>query len=392
MHRVNRRSLYLVVSAVLMAAVLMGCANLKTISRRTPLPEEETEGKAVAIHLDAQQRLVLVTAGGYCAEPSPDALSAYAASIGLGTSASGQDAESLALALHNSSGSIGLRTQSITLMRDALYRMCEAANNHHLNALEVAAFLRRSQDLTAVVLAIEQLTGAVAANQVILTPASSAGAAANLVSNQQLLDQAEQNVRTQQEAVITADKRVVETKTERDDAVVSKNVKDQEYEQAKKGATPTEPANEEKAVAEQAEKVLREAEDELANAERDLEFAKQRLKDATEVRDMIRASRDAALTSTAAKTQSSGQFSTPVQRNQLSQGATEAIAKAVTDMVRQVLGQDDTDEICMSYLIRSNYRFSDVADEVGSLCRNILRVRLKASLQDILIQPLQKSQ
>ena len=131
----------------------------------TPTPISVT-GRGTAIHLDAQQRLVLATAMGFCAEPSPDALAAYTSSLGLGIRASNLSAASVARTLATSAGSIGLRTQSITLMRDALYRMCEASNNGHLANWEIAAFLRRSQDLTAVVLAIEQLTGATAANQI----------------------------------------------------------------------------------------------------------------------------------------------------------------------------------------------------------------------------------
>ena len=161
-----------VFAATLATLSVVACANLQTIARQTPLPPQGdipiTHG-GIAIHLDAQQRLVLASAKGYCAEPSPDALSAYAASLRLRARQSDEDAELLTHALRSSVGSIGLRTQSITLMRDALYRMCEASNNGHLQKWEVASFLRRSQDLTAVVLAIEQLTGAVAASQIVLS-------------------------------------------------------------------------------------------------------------------------------------------------------------------------------------------------------------------------------
>ena len=133
--------------------LLLGCrtANRLTVDRTTILPPLQTtqdigHGGATtihgtAIHLDAQQRLVLATARGYCAEPSPDAMSAYASSIGLGLRVSPTTAASAAEALQSYAGSIGLRTQSITLMRDALYRMCEASNNDHLADWEIAACL-----------------------------------------------------------------------------------------------------------------------------------------------------------------------------------------------------------------------------------------------------------
>ena len=121
-----------IAGSMLVALTLVGCATLQTVGRTTDIKD------GIAIHLDAQQRLVLARADKYCAEPSPDALSAYVGSLGLGVSSPGQGAASLVKSLQSATGSIGLRTQSITLMRDALYRMCEASNNGHLNELEVA--------------------------------------------------------------------------------------------------------------------------------------------------------------------------------------------------------------------------------------------------------------
>ena len=136
-----------------------GCANLSTIGRTTSLNE------AKAIHLDAAQRLVFSGKDGdICAEPSPDALQAYAASVGFGFTNKQLDA-SLAQAFGAGSTNIGLRTQSITLMRDHLYRICEASHNNKLNHGDVLQLLERSQDLTLGILAIEQLTGAVVQGQ-----------------------------------------------------------------------------------------------------------------------------------------------------------------------------------------------------------------------------------
>lgn len=149
----------------------VGCANMQTIDRTTTFPP----GKSIGVHLDAQQRLVLSTAKGICAEPSPDALSAYASSLGLSIIPPGEGQLSVTKALQGSTGGIGLRTQSITLMRDALYRICEASNNGHLSEWEIAASLRRSQDLTAVILAVEQLTSATVARPVTLTASTRAG-------------------------------------------------------------------------------------------------------------------------------------------------------------------------------------------------------------------------
>ena len=206
-----------VAALVVGIAYLASCANLQTVGRTTPIDN------GTAIHLDAQQRLVVASANGYCAEPSPDALSAYVASLGFSAPGSqNREGASFLEALKSATGSIGLRTQSITLMRDALYRMCEASNNGHLSDLEVAAFLRRSQDLTAVVLAIEQLTGAVAANQLALTPGSTATRAEELVSNQQALNEAELILRTHWEAVASAKQRLSELSRVMDEAAATR--------------------------------------------------------------------------------------------------------------------------------------------------------------------------
>jgi len=154
-----------------------GCANMNTIDRTTSLDSTNKKGKA--IHLDIQQRLLVVNAmGKYCAEPSPDAMAAFAAAAGIDASAPTQDAVSAAGSMSSSAASIGLRTQSITLMRDALYRMCEAYGNEMPSKSQVMTLLSRSQDLTAVILATEQLTGAVVAQQAALSGTASAVMAA----------------------------------------------------------------------------------------------------------------------------------------------------------------------------------------------------------------------
>src|SRR6186713_3517140 len=120
---------------ILLAAgfTLSACgADFNSIGRRTTL----TYDKQTAIHLDAQQRVVMVGRNGvYCAEPSPDAIAAYAQAAALGVSIPGQGAGSGAGASQSDVASIGLRTQSITLMRDALYRLCEASANDTVSSI-----------------------------------------------------------------------------------------------------------------------------------------------------------------------------------------------------------------------------------------------------------------
>lgn len=330
------------------AVALAACADINTISRRTSLP-----GDGKAIHLDAQQRLVIFDKmDKFCAEPSPDAFAAYASSLGLGASVPSQGTASLAQAMQSSAGSIGLRTQSITLMRDALYRMCEAYMKGSLGPAQVAALLARSQDLTAVILAVEQLTGAVAANQVILTGTSGAGASASLLSNNQLLDAAQKDEAAKQKELQEATKERDAAKT----AVDTQNAKVAQAQAAFNQATQpnsTVPQDERarlKADLETRKADLEKAEARHSAAEADVKTKEALLAESKRVRETIENARNAALTNAVATTTTSGQFSIPVQRKELSKEATKAIAKSVEAMVKEVLEKDYTDESCMALM------------------------------------------
>jgi len=179
---------------------LHGCANIMTIERSSMLPNG---GRAV--HLDAPQRLAYASKlGVLCAEPSPDALQAYAASLGTAVSSPTKESASIAIALSGSATSFGLRTQSITLMRDHLYRICEAYYNGKINEGDVISLMQRSQDLTLGILAIEQLTGAVVARQGTLTPGSDGGASAGLRSAADALAAAKKDEDEKKEALAAA--------------------------------------------------------------------------------------------------------------------------------------------------------------------------------------------
>lgn len=204
----------------LLVVSLVGCANLHTVGRSTSLPRD-----GVAVHLDASQRVVLTRSGPApesgapqgaldqkhdrtvmlaCAEPSPDAMQAYASSLGVGFAMPTKESVSIAQALSASAGSIGLRTQSITLMRDALYRICELYFNGAISKRATVQLLERSQDLSLGILAIEQLTGAVTAQQVAINTSSAATAAAAINDTQKELDKAKADEAGKKTAVDSA--------------------------------------------------------------------------------------------------------------------------------------------------------------------------------------------
>ena len=327
----SRKMRFLATSILLIASVgLSACANLSTVSRTTwlgpPLDKR-------AIHLDAQQRLVLVRGEKYCAEPSPDALASYAAALSLSVRKPGAGAASLAQSLQSNAASIGLRTQSITLMRDALYRVCEATANGTLGRVGAATALARSQDLTAVLLAVEQLTGVVAADQVILTSEAGAKASAALIETQKNLKAAEKAVNREQKELSKAE----EQQTEAEAAVQQKQ---ETVEEAKVERDDAETAERQESTEEQSK---------LEEAEEAVERQKDAHQEAEETRDIIRDIHEEIQTQ--ATTDSAGGFvSTPIQRNQLDATATTAIADAVTRMVTEVLDKNYTLESCTALI------------------------------------------
>ncbi len=122
---------------------------------------------ATSTSLDAKQRLVLVTdkAGpdhnrrAICAEPSPDAMVGLTSSGALEAlipqaNASGKVAGSIAETL----AQLGERTPTIQLLRDALYRACEAYLNGGFDATQYRDLLYGYDDLVVTLLAIEGIT------------------------------------------------------------------------------------------------------------------------------------------------------------------------------------------------------------------------------------------
>lgn len=134
---------------------------------------------AQALSIDAKQRVVIFTKPkdneGFtvaCAEPSPDALTALSSAVGT-SAETAKAVANLSVSNVESAASIGLRTQSIQLLRDGMYRLCEAYAANAITKDEFKSQQRRYQNLMLSLLAIEQLTGAVTPRQVGLGSGSS---------------------------------------------------------------------------------------------------------------------------------------------------------------------------------------------------------------------------
>lgn len=158
----NRASLMKMTFCLLLAFVFIsgsGCAYLNTY--RESLDIEDGDG----VTMDIKQRAILVSKDPetnrtlVCAEPSPEALSAYAAQLAGEAYIPESVTAKLVAAFGEGSSYVGMRTQSIQLLRDTSFRLCEAHMNGALNAGEYNILLRRYQKYTVALLAIEQLTG-----------------------------------------------------------------------------------------------------------------------------------------------------------------------------------------------------------------------------------------
>lgn len=130
-------------------------------------------GRGVSI--DARQRLVFVTEKGgrtgsqriVCAEPSPDVAVAAAESLAANLSSptsifGGGENETLAAGIaqarSESVASIAFRTQTIQLLRDALYRACEAYMNGAINDFQYQVIIANMDRLMPALIAADGLT------------------------------------------------------------------------------------------------------------------------------------------------------------------------------------------------------------------------------------------
>jgi len=152
--------------------VLSGCAGTPIFHQYSVVGDGATSAL-----IDARQRAVIAAPGPsssgqnnewqarsvlVCAEPSPDALSVVSSSFGAAASASGlgesEGAASVAAAIRQAARELGQRNATIQLLRDGLYRQCEAYLNGLITKKEYEALSNRYIDGMVVLLAIERIT------------------------------------------------------------------------------------------------------------------------------------------------------------------------------------------------------------------------------------------
>ena len=209
---------------IVTTSFLTGCGNLNSIHHF--LTVDEGTGAMV----DIKQRAIIVSkkkiektdAQGYsqktqtivCAEPSPDALSAYAAELAAEGGIPGKVSAKLAGATQESAAFVGLRTQSIQLLRDSLYRLCEGYMSGALTKTEYGHYTRRYQRFMIALLGIEQLTGAIRAPSVTIRTEGKAQTAAAIADLRKEVEKINEEI---QEKTKSKDTLMGEQKAEADE-------------------------------------------------------------------------------------------------------------------------------------------------------------------------------
>jgi hypothetical protein len=157
-------------TVVVVASLLGGCSGSQEIFR--PFDIDQT-----SVSADAKQRVIISALRGpegqtrriVCAEPSPDATAATAASLGTdlaakvplpqaGGTVSPEANLALQYAIAEQVAYVGVRNSTIQLLRDGLYRACEAYMNGAIGDFGYSLILANYGRLMVALLSAEGLT------------------------------------------------------------------------------------------------------------------------------------------------------------------------------------------------------------------------------------------
>ena len=337
-------------------SLLGGCANFNSIHHRF----NPNNGESMSI--DAKQRVVFSVdkdfSGkkwtAFCAEPSPDALAAVSASLGLDASV-GAKALGAAFANSESAASIGLRTQSITILRDGMYRLCEGYASGALDDIGFSRLQRRYQAIMLGLLAIEQLTGATVAKQAVLTGNSGAKLGAGLGEITVLVAETRSRAANAKASLgeKTADLQGKQMALEKADADLKKEITASGAESVKA-------------------KELKVSQKEASDAVLAADAAKQKaaVTSATEVAELENLEslrKDLQRASAIASTAGSLVDVSSAAPGHTSDASVETVAKAVTKIVTTIVEHDYSREACMDMLTSRNASNIEGLDKVEAL-------------------------
>lgn len=173
---------------MLLLLSLAGCnANWNSIYRTHDfqLPQVSKE-RQQSVFIDIHQRAIISGNDTICAEPSPDAMQAYAAQLAASGTLSDRAKAELAAAVQTSAAYIGVRSKNIQLFRDEFYRLCEARMNDTLDDAQYNFFLARLQRYSVALAAVEELNQGPIGPAAYLASSGSASVAGLAAQKQEL--------------------------------------------------------------------------------------------------------------------------------------------------------------------------------------------------------------
>jgi hypothetical protein len=153
------RSVLFAILIALVVALLLGCSS--TVHKKFSIDEDPS-----SLSIDARQRVILVTKKGgpggdshvVCAEPSPDVLAVGSKSLTGKAKASEKELARIRMAIEEKAMTLGPRTQVIQLLRDSLFRACEAHMNGVIDEDDYRRILVGFDEMVITLIAIDGLT------------------------------------------------------------------------------------------------------------------------------------------------------------------------------------------------------------------------------------------
>lgn len=335
------------------AVALCGCGNLQSIHHPF-VPDWGT-----SISIDAKQRAIYTVEKTYrdqsdpykitqqwraiCAEPSPDALTALSTAAAANAEAAGK-ALSGSFSSQEGAASIGLRTQTIQILRDAMYRLCEGYASGALDNIAFSRLQRRYQNIMMGLLAIEQITGTVVAKQVIISGSAAASVARTLAEIQAQLNDA-MNARS------GADAALAKAKTAKDGAEADLKSAENELkavQQANPGNDKAQAVVDAKAKREAAKKTADDAATAFDDAGKAMKIAQANVQAYEELR------KDLGKVATRAMTQ--GAFEGGGHVSLINAQTAQTLSTAVTTIVKEVVDRDYAKETCLDAITSRDFR------------------------------------
>ncbi len=324
--------------------------------------ETQVDGKAISV--DAKQRFVFMQGGEngnsmICAEPSPDALSAIVSGVTIGASGTSNIFNS-AFSNSESASSIGLRTQSIQLLRDGMYRLCEAYFGGIIGKEETGRRMSRYQDTMVAILAIESLTGVVTPQQVVLSGSSGASLGGEIDELTKNYTESVESKLTAEQALATSETALVEAnqKLKGFDGKVYKDTEKAQQgicEKYSSDSSQTPPDDTKLCTSHMSEsEAFTHAQNGVTDAEADKKVKTTNLKARTNTSNTLNKLLLAAQTQGSTFAETKGAFGASIEGSLISDASAQHISKAVQEIVDMSLVRNSVVDECLKQLENRN--------------------------------------